>query len=278
MRTTLGLSIVLTLFSCQSTSRLSRTERILGSSPDAPLVVAHRGNSSAFPENTLPAFQSAVRQRSQIVELDFFESSDGVLFCMHDKTLDRTTDAAARLGKRKIATGSLPMARLAELDAGSWKSAAFAGTRIPTLARAIDAILPTALPMIEHKAGSARRLVELLRRKGVVDSVLVQSFDWEWLADVAALEPRLALAALGSGELDAKRLRKIAALGVRMVHWKSADLSASDVHSLHGDGYLVCVYTANDAVDLMRAVAIGCDAITTDHPARLTALNEVRRR
>ena len=66
---------------------------------DRPLVIAHRGYSSAAPENTLPAFRWAVEVEADLVELDYHHSKDQVLTVVHDGTLDRTTDAVQRWGK-----------------------------------------------------------------------------------------------------------------------------------------------------------------------------------
>ena len=63
--------------------------------------VAHRGNSGSLPENTIPAFASAVAQGADMVELDFYQTKDDILVCFHDKTLDRTTDCVARWQREK---------------------------------------------------------------------------------------------------------------------------------------------------------------------------------
>lgn len=237
-----------------------------------PLVVAHRGASGVAPENTLAAFREALGRDADLVELDFRATADGTLVCLHDATLDRTTDAAQQLGRDNVAIESLDLEALQEFDAGSWKSASFAGERIPTLDAALDTILAGAVPMIEHKAGPAEALVELLRRKGLVDRVLVQSFDWDWLARVRELEPRLTLAALGSRRLDEERLQRIEDLGVSMVHWNHQDLRLADITHLRGVDQLVCVYTVNPDLVMLGCLGAGLDAITTDHPRRLLEL------
>src|SRR5687768_9519219 len=66
------------------------------------LIIAHRGNSSVAPENTLPAFQSAMEVKADLVELDYFHSADGVPVVTHDEILDRTTNAEDVLGKAKL--------------------------------------------------------------------------------------------------------------------------------------------------------------------------------
>src|SRR5262245_52959971 len=119
-----------------------------------PVVVAHRGNSHAYPENTLSAFTAAATLGAPMQEFDVQVTADGQLVCLHDATLDRTTDAAARLGPGAL-LAQTTLAQVQQLDAGAWKGAAHAGARVPTLAAALAAMLPRSIPMIEHKAGSA---------------------------------------------------------------------------------------------------------------------------
>lgn len=238
----------------------------------APLVVAHRGASSRFPENTLPSFAAGLDAGAQIVELDFHATADGTLVCLHDKTLDRTTDAEEQLGGTAIPIAATPLGDLAALDAGSWKGAAHRGTRIPTLAAALDLIQARGVTMIEHKGGTPDALVELLRDKRMVEQVLVQSFDWDFLERVHALEPKLSIGALGSGAVTEERLRDLGRTGAGFVHWSARSLTTEDVATLHRHGYLLCVYTVNADIELLGGGALGLDMITTDRPSRMAAL------
>src|SRR5205807_6790535 len=76
------------------------------------LIIAHRGNSSVAPENTLPAFQSALDAKADLVELDYFHSADGIPVVIHDQILDRTTNAEEILGQPKLLVGGLPLVDL----------------------------------------------------------------------------------------------------------------------------------------------------------------------
>ena len=143
----------LTFWGCAASGPFERLRR-----QDPFVVVAHRGDSSAYPENTEVAFRAAVRAGAPMVEFDVFQSKDGAWVCMHDLTLDRTTDASDRLGRRGVQVDELTLAQLRELDAGSWFGDAFRGARIPTLEEALAAIAP-AIPMIERKGGDARATV-----------------------------------------------------------------------------------------------------------------------
>ena len=92
----------------------------------APIVTAHRGYSTAAPENTLPAFQLAIGHHSDRAELDVQMTKDGVVMVTHDTSLRRCTGRNANIY-------DLTFAQVRELDAGRWFSARYAGTQIPTL-------------------------------------------------------------------------------------------------------------------------------------------------
>ena len=238
----------------------------------APITVAHRGASHEFPENTLPAFRAAGQAGATMIELDFRQTSDGVLVCLHDRTLDRTTDCEGKLKRKKVNIDSVTLADLRQLDAGIWKGRRFAGTRIPTLEEALQVIQKDCTTMIEHKAGEPEVLVKLLRKLDLVGDVLVQSFDWEFLERVHRLEPKLAIAALGSKEIDSDLLRAARRTGAGMLHWQSRRLTIEQVQLAHQLGYLVGAYTLNSDIEFFGAAAIGLDAITTDRPDRLRTL------
>lgn len=238
----------------------------------APIVVAHRGDSGAFPENTLPAFEAGIAAGAPMTEFDTHETRDGTIVCIHDETLDRTTDAVRVLGRTDLAVADVDARELSKLDAGGWKGQQHRGARVPTLAQVLRTLDGKSIPMIEHKAGSAEHLVALLRELDMVERVLVQSFDWALVSEVGRLEPRLALGALGEGPFTEHHWRDLAEMGVGLVHWDVRAIRAEDVVRLRGAGFLTCVYTANDDVSLVGAARLGIDAITTNHPARLGAL------
>ena len=89
-----------------------------------PRWVAHRGAGKLAPENTMSAFRLGAQHGYRFFECDAKLSQDGVLFLMHDATLDRTTNGHG-IG------GELTMGEIAQLDAGSWHSRAFAGESLP---------------------------------------------------------------------------------------------------------------------------------------------------
>ncbi|MBN1542341.1 glycerophosphodiester phosphodiesterase [candidate division KSB1 bacterium] len=111
-------------------------------------VCAHRGASAAYPENTLIAFQAAIDLGVHMIETDVRLTRDSTLVLLHDETVDRTTDGSGAISE-------LTLSEVQSLDAGSWKSANFAGERIPTLEQAL-AIMPRNIRLNLHlKEGRA---------------------------------------------------------------------------------------------------------------------------
>ncbi|MCR9248704.1 MAG: hypothetical protein NXI31_27055 [bacterium] len=241
---------------------------------DSTRIVAHRGAASTHPENTLPALRAAIAAGAPVVEFDVYQTRDGHWVLFHDKTVGRTTDAAKVLGRGDVRIGDLTLAEVGQLDAGSWFDARFAKTRVPTLAAALQVVLPAAVPMIERKGGDPAAFVAELRRLEVVDRVLVQAFDWDFLAAAHRLEPRLLIAALGGGDLTAERLADLRRTGAAMVHWDHRSLTVEGAAAVLASRRLLCVYTVNPDCVALGAAAMSCHLVTTDRPARLVALRQ----
>lgn len=238
------------------------------------LVIAHRGDSGAFPENTLPAFRSAVQQGADLVELDYYHSADGVPFAFHDKTLNRTSDATAVLGREKIPAESLAWHDLQRLDAGAWFDARFRGTKIPSLEEALDTIQQGSVTLIERKGGDAATCINLLREKQLLDHVVVQSFDWRYVSDCHRLAPDLVLAALGSKELTAEKLDEIERTGSRIVGWDHKEIGREQIEAIHRRGLRAWVYTVNDPERAKELIEAGIDGIITDFPGKIMQLRQ----
>ena len=113
-----------------------------------PTLIAHRGASSAAPEHTLAAYRLALAQGADFVEPDLQLTRDGELVCLHDATLERTTNvetvfperAQMVRGKSVWPVSQFTLAEIRQLDAGSWKGPEFAGERVPTLQEMMDVV------------------------------------------------------------------------------------------------------------------------------------------
>ena len=236
------------------------------------LLVAHRGNSVAAPENTLAAFRSALEVGVDFVELDYHHSADGVPVVIHDAELDHRTDAVALWGGEHLRVDARPLAELRELDAGGWFGPTFAGTRISTLEEALEVIEPRGMTMVERKAGDAATLVALLDRRGWRDRVVVQAFDWDFLLDCHKLSPELVTGALGEKTLDRPRVLRIVELGCSIVGWKQQDLDAAAIRLAHEHGLKVWSWTIDDVARARELLSAGLDGVITNNPAVMKAV------
>jgi len=252
--------------------RASPAERLVHA--NGVLIVAHRGDNRDYPENTLPAFASAVAMGVDLVELDYHHSADGVPVVIHDGTLDRTTDAAKRWSAKKIKVSDKTLVELKQLDAGSWKGPEHVGTKLPTLEEALHVIQHGSTTLIERKAGDAATCIDLLRRRGLLGSVVVQAFDWKYLADCHRIEPKLVLAALGGYELTASKLDKIGASGARIVVWHHESLDRKAIQAIHDRGWRAWTFTVNDPRRAKELIKAGIDGIITNEPVKMLALLE----
>jgi glycerophosphoryl diester phosphodiesterase len=212
---------------------------------DRLLIIAHRGASADFPENTLPAFAAGVEAGADLVELDYRHSADGVPVVLHDETLDRTTDARALFGGQKLPVGG-------------------------------DVIQPGSVTLIERNAGDAKTCVELLRRLGLVDRVVVQACDWNYLRDCRKLAPEVALVALGEKELTPARAAEAADSGALGVGWNAKTLTAAEIAAAHARGLRVWTWTVDDPARARALVAARVNGLITNRPAEIRQIVESR--
>jgi glycerophosphoryl diester phosphodiesterase len=267
----------LTLTTGQAASTNTPAERLLQSM--RPLVIGHRGYSSVAPENTLPSFERAVAAGVDLVELDYYHSKDGALVVLHDATLDRTTDATNHWAGSRLKVVERSLSELRQLQAGLWFKPAHLGVKLPTLSESLDLIQRGSVTLIERKAGDAATCVKLLNERNLINQVVVQAFDWDYLRDFHHLEPRQVLAALGPPSsrkgkallpaekpLSVTWVDEIKALGAQAAVWNK-QVDAAAIKAAHERGLKVWVYTINDEDTARQLLADGVDGIITDNPA-----------
>jgi glycerophosphoryl diester phosphodiesterase len=139
-------------------------------------VCGHRGYSLHYPENTIPAFEAAKAAGATTVEIDVVLTKDDEPIVLHDLSVDRTTDGHGF-------AADLTVAEIGALDAGKGFDPRFAGTRIPTLARALEWAKRTGMGIVLEIKEAERPdvaidwVAALLRSTGTGDQVIVISFD-----------------------------------------------------------------------------------------------------
>ncbi len=193
---------------------------------------------------------------------------------IHDETLDRTTDADDKWSAKKIRVDTKKLTELAELDAGKWFDPKFEGTRLPTLEDSIDLIQKGSVTLIERKAGDAKTCVDLLERKEIVQDVVVQAFDWKFLADCRKLRKDLVLGALGTGKLSDEKIEEIKQTGAQAVGWQFLALREKEIQLLHDAGFKVWAWTVDDEKAAERLIEWGIDGIISNYPAKIKQIVE----
>lgn len=243
-----------------------------------PFWVAHRGAGKLAPENTLAAFRLGASHGYRMFECDAKLSRDGVLFLLHDATLERTTSGRGVAGER-------PWAELTALDAGLWHSRAYAGEPLPTL-QAIASycqhnglalnieIKPTPGTDTATGAAVARFAAEAWASQTV--KPLLSSFEVPALeaaqaagGEAAALPRGLLCKTLFDGWLTtAKRLECAAVIA------RHDALDASAISQAQASGLKVGTYTVNDEAEAERLKAAGIDFIITDRVDLFSPAND----
>lgn len=270
-------------------------------------VVAHRGASAYAPEHTLAAYALAIEQGADYVEQDLAVTRDGALVCLHDDSLDRTTNVEqvfpdratvdAATGRRQWLAADFTLAEIKQLDAGSWFDARFANERVPTWEEAVALVGTKAglypelkSPPLYRARGvdMTRIFVESLRRLGLAaapaDRMIVQSFDDATLKELGRVLPGLERVFLienrdGARWLTRDGFRKIGEFAKGIGPAKGLlDGYPEIVRDAHAAGLTVTPYTFTsratgrfpDVRDEMRyyLVDLGVDAVFTDNPDR----------
>ncbi len=244
----------------------------------APIPVAHRGLLLDAPENTMATIHACLQLRVGF-ELDVRRSKDGQLVCIHDETVDRTTDGHGQISE-------LTLAQLRALDAGSWFDRKFRGERIPTLDEVFTAISHNksldVLVAVDVKGQDEKiesDIVELAIRHGVLDRLLmigrtISNADVRRRFLKADLSTNVACVANTSKEFDA-------ALGDQAANWVYVRYvpSREEVAKVHAESKQVFIagptVAGPESENWRVATMRGVDAILTDYAPKLS--RQIRR-
>ena len=210
--------------------------------PAGKQAIAHRGASGYAPEHTAAAYTLAIQQKVDFVEQDLGVTRDNQLICIHDDTLERTTNIAevfpdrsspnveSRTPGKHWLVNDFTLAEIRRLDAGKWFKPEFAGTRMPTFQEAIDLVRGTPgigiypelkSPQLYKSRGidQVKLFVDIIRKNGLEKPesltkmpIIIQSFDEEAVRRVAKELPTIPRVFLTAKDEDVTeaRMREIA--------------------------------------------------------------------
>jgi len=241
------------------------------------LNIGHRGAPEAAPENTLPSFLKALELGANGIELDVTLSKDGAIVVFHNYLLHKTTDGRGLLA-------NYTLRELQSLDAGSFFSADYANTYIPTLEEVIEAVGEDTFVMIEIKAnpfavkGVEKEVARFVKSRNLYHRVVISSFSPLILKRVGQFDSRVSL-----GVLHVPIIPSL----LNRCSFKTMT-GAGVLHPLHGlvkPGYLnqarkagakVIPWTVNRKEDMEKMMELGVDGLITDHPEVLGSVLQER--
>lgn len=232
-----------------------------------PAIWAHRGASGHAPENTMAAFEGAVREGADGIELDVQLSRDGALVVIHDERVDRTSDGTGYVR-------DLSLSELMKLNFNR-NFPEYGTVRIPRLEDVLALCHTEKLFLnIELKngiydyPGLEEAVVKAVAEAGMEDQVIYSSFNHYSIERLSLIAPNSKRGILYSDRwIGVPGYGKL--LGVNALHpalWHLDDEML--IQNAHDNGLSVHVWTVNEAEDMKRCRSLGADAIITNFPGR----------
>lgn len=234
-------------------------------SMNRPLVFAHRGASGYMPENTIPAFEEAIKMGADGIELDIHKTKDGQLVVIHDEKIDRTSN-----GKGEIKDYTLEELRKYNYNATHPECEK---ADIPTMREVFELIKPTDLIInIELKNGVVfyenleEDILAMTKEFEMEDRVIYSSFNHYSIMKIKELDPSARVGFLYmDGTLNMPEYGK--EHGVEALHPALYNVQYPNyVERCHELGLKINTWTVNSKNYLNMACQMGLDGIITNYP------------
>lgn len=230
-------------------------------------VIAHRGYSSLFPENTLASFAGAMDIGADYIELDVQLTKDGQVVVFHDDDLKRITG-------KEGAVSDYTLEEVSEFDAGKWFSSSFAGTKIPTLQEALalirtsDCKVYLELKDIGEVTGFEEAVLEAAAQCGMTDKCIFASFQYRYLAHLKELDADLqTLYNTTSGKTTLPEEFPADYYGLY-----TESVMPDTIRAIHEAGKKAFVWTVNTPAGIQNVKDMGADGIVTNYPGMAKVL------
>ena len=240
---------------------------------DEPLIVAHRGLLNHAPENTLANFRACLELRSGF-EFDVEITKDGQLVCIHDDTVDRTTNGTG-------AVSGLTLEEIRGLDAGSWFDPKFTGEKVPTVEEVLELVgeyqQHDFLIAVDLKAeGVGQDIVRLAEKHKVLDKLLFIGktiSEPEVRDQIRSVSKKAHTAAVANNTDEFEKA--LAASNADYVYFRYLP-PKEQMDAVHGVGKRAFIagttVSGNSPKNWRHAVDVGIDGILTDYPLELAAM------
>ncbi|WP_342498910.1 glycerophosphodiester phosphodiesterase family protein [Bacillus sp. FSL R5-0820] len=229
-------------------------------------IIAHRGSSSAAPENTIAAFDVAVEQGADYIELDVQMTMDQHVVVIHDDTVDRTTNGNGLVK-------SYTLDQLKKLDAGSWFDQQYTNERIPTLQEILERYSQRIGILIEIKhpkrqIGIEKAVARIINRFSYSRHIIIQSFDVHALQRIKAFAPSLRTALIIKPDAFKLTKRKLTTYSsfANGLNMKKTMINRWWIDRIHSFGMEVFIWTVKDQKTADRIKKYPIDGVVTDNP------------
>ena len=240
---------------------------------------------SSLPRIHLPLFVNALTLPIDAIELDVHTSRDGHVVVFHDNHVHKRTNGSGNLL-------DLDLTYLRRLNAaarfpGGWPEP----QQIPTLSEVLELAKGRAQVYIEIKTSKRRRtygrypyiaekVVELVHLLGMLDQVLIISFDWMILPVIKSLEPTIETGMIVSDNVWNPRasdgmlhlFEKAGEYGCKWINMDYKLFTTEMPQTVHNHGLKLGLWTVNTEADLLRFAAAGVDSLTSDRPDLFSVL------
>ena len=223
-------------------------------------ITAHRGASKEAPENTLAAFQRAIDEMADYIELDIQMTKDGYIVVMHDTSAYRTTGVSKNIT-------DMTYDEVRNLDAGYWFSDKYRGEKVPSFEEVLKLVKGKAKLNVEIKSSSesaivAGKVVELIQKYSMEDECVITSFDYDALLAVKEADEDIQTGyilsvAYGKFYEDDR---------VDFFSVNASFLTKRVVDAIHNTGKQVYAWTVNNDTSIKNLANKGIDNIITDVP------------
>jgi glycerophosphoryl diester phosphodiesterase len=226
------------------------------------VAIAHRGEHLHHPENTIPAYEEAIRVGADFIEVDVRTTSDGKLVLSHDATVDRCTS-----GRGEIA--GMTFDQIEALDAGIKAGAEFAGTRVPAFDQALDLARGKIGIYVDVKSASAQDLVAHIDGHGMAGHVVIYC-GLALARQIQALNPRLKV--MPESVIAGHARTLIEQLHPEVIAFGGGDFTPEIIGIVKQAGAAVYVDrqgSTDTPRDWQAAIDAGADGIQTDRPGPL---------
>lgn len=223
-------------------------------------VMAHRGASTEAPENTMAAFQKAIDDMADYIELDVQLTNNGEVIVMHDSNAYRTTGVDANIV-------NMTYKEVKTLDAGSWFSDEYVGENVPSLKEVLELTQGKIKLNIELKPADngnalAKNTVRIIEKYNMVNDCVITSFSESALKAVKTYNQEIKVGYILSAAYgDFYDMKNVDFFSVN-----AAFLSKRTIDAIHNSGKRVYAWTVNNKESIKNLTNKGVDGIITDNP------------